>query len=104
MSRSPANEPLFRTINEAIRRGRWPDEPPGPAGFRCECARLGCARMIDVPVAEYERIRNDPRRFVLANGHEQVEFETVVARRGDYVVVEKRGDAGKLAEITDPRR
>jgi hypothetical protein len=103
MGRSAANEPLFRTINEAIRRGRWPGEPPGPAGFRCECARLGCTRIINVPIAEYERVREDPRRFVVATGHEQAEFETVVARGGGYVVVEKRGDAAELAEMTDPR-
>jgi hypothetical protein len=71
--------------------------------FRCECARLGCTEIIELSVDEYEEVRANPRRFIVADGHQQPEFETVVERRSDYLVVEKRDEAGRMAEVTNPR-
>jgi hypothetical protein len=101
--RIAANESAYREINEGIQRGQWPGEEGSPVAFRCECARLGCNRLVELPLAEYERIRSHSRRFLLINGHELPEAETVVERRGEYVVVEKRDQAGAFAEATDPR-
>jgi hypothetical protein len=36
-------------------------------------------------------------------GHQLPEFETVVDERPGYVVVQKRGGAGTVAEQLDPR-
>ena len=58
-----------------------------PVGFRCECARLGCNLLVEVPLAEYEHIRSDPRQFVMIPGHEMPEVETVVERTRTYVIV-----------------
>ena len=52
---------------------------------------------------EYERIRSTARRFVVVAGHEAEAVETVVETGEGYVVVEKRDQAGRLAEASDPR-
>jgi hypothetical protein len=101
--RIAANEAAFRDINEAIERGQWPGES-GPVTFRCECAHLGCNQLIELSIAEYKQIREHSRRFFVAAGHEAPETEVVVETRGSYVVVEKVGQAGEVAERTDPGR
>lgn len=100
--RLTANEDTFREVNEGIARGQWPGENK-PVSFRCECARLGCNLLIEVTLPEYERVRGHARRFIVAPGHELPEVEEVVERRSGYVVVEKGGEAGELAERLDPR-
>ena len=101
--RAAANEATIRDVNEAIERGQWPGERDSPATFRCECARLDCNQMIALTPIEYEEVRQHPRRFVLVPGHEIAEIEPVVERRASYLVVEKRGDAGELADERDRR-
>jgi hypothetical protein len=96
------NEGLFREVNEAIERGQWPGEEDSRTAFRCECARLDCNRMISLTPREYERIRSTPRRFVVVSGHEVETVETVVETGDGYAVVEKRDEAGRLAEASDP--
>jgi hypothetical protein len=98
-----ASEALFREVNEAIERGRWPGDEDEQSAFRCECARRDCAELLPLTPREYERIRANARRFVLLPGHEDRGVETVVARTTDYVVVEKTGEAALEAEATDPR-
>lgn len=96
------NEAIFRDINEVLEQGRWPAERHRSA-FRCECARLGCNQMIEVSPADYEQIRMNPRRFLVAPGHEIEGAEVVVQAHDGYIVVEKIGAAGEVAELTDPR-
>lgn len=97
------NETVYRELNEAIEHGRWPGEERRSA-FRCECARAGCAQMLQLSSEEYERLRAHPRRFALVMGHEDPRVEDVVESHAPrYVVVEKRGQAGRIAEDTDPR-
>jgi predicted LPLAT superfamily acyltransferase len=101
--RAGANESAFREVNEAIERGQWPGDEADQVSFRCECAELGCTEIIELTVSEYERVRANPRRFIVAVGHEQPDVEVVVERLADYVVVEKRDRAADLAEANDPR-
>jgi hypothetical protein len=98
-----ANEAVFREINEGIERGRWPGEEDAPTSFRCECARLGCAELVELSIRDYERIRSNPRRFIVLPSHERLEVEIVVERRPGYFVVEKLDQAGETAVQTDPR-
>lgn len=102
--RAAANESVFREINEGIERGQWPGEEEALVSFRCECARLGCNDLIELSVREYERIRANPRRFMVLPGHERTEVETVVEREPGFLVVEKVDQAAEKAEDTDPRR
>ena len=98
-----SNEAVFREVNEGIERGQWPGDEARTVGFRCECARLGCNLLVELTLPEYERIRSDPRHFLMIPGHELPEIETVVAREPNYIVVEKRDEAGEQAEDSDPR-
>jgi hypothetical protein len=101
--RVAANEATIRDVNEGIERGQWPGEEDRTVGFRCECARLGCNQLVELSVREYEEIRAHPRRFVVAPGHENPDVETVVEARSGYVIVEKRDQAGEVADARDPR-
>ena len=98
-----ANEAVFREINEGIERGQWPGEEDAPVSFRCECARLGCNELIELSVRSYERVRSNPRRFIVLPGHERLDVEIVVERNHGYLIVEKVDQAGQLARETDPR-
>jgi hypothetical protein len=97
------NEALFRSINERIEAGTWPTAPSDVVAFRCECAALGCNVLVELTIADYESVRANPRQFLLAPGHEIPAIEQVIRRTDDYVVVQKVGDAGRVADATDPR-
>ncbi len=101
--RLAANETVFREVNEGIERGQWPGEGRDAVSFRCECARLGCNLLLELPLAEYEEVRAHPRRFLMIDGHQVPELEEVVLRRPGYVVVQKLDEAGQQAEAADPR-
>ncbi len=98
-----ANEALARRVNEAIERGQWPGEEDQRTAYRCECPRFDCNQLIELTPADYEQIRAHPRRFVVFPGHERPEVETVIRVTPAYVVVAKGGEAGAVAEATDPR-
>ena len=96
-------ESVKREVNEAIESGLWPDERDEIVRMRCECGSHECIAFIDVHVAEYEDVRRHPRRFCIASGHQIPEVEAVVGRTPRYIVVEKTGGAGEVAERSDPR-
>jgi len=101
--RAAANEATIRNVNEGIERGQWPGEEDTPVGFRCECARLGCNQLVELTVREYEEIRAHPKRFMVVPGHEFSDLESVIEARPRYIIVEKRDQAGEVAEARDPR-
>jgi hypothetical protein len=80
------NETRFREINEAAQPMRVTS---GSGRFVCECADRSCMAWLTIPGDEYEAVRQDPRRFIVAPTHELPDIETVVARHQGYVVVEK---------------
>jgi hypothetical protein len=97
------NEALFRSINERIEAGTWPSAQSELAAFRCECAALGCNIMLEMTLGEYEAVRLNARHFIVAPGHEVPGVEMIVRGTETYLVVEKVGDAGEVADDTDPR-
>ncbi len=103
-ARLGANEAVFRQVNEGIERGQWPGEEDSPISFRCECAQLGCNELLELSVNGYESVRANPRRFIVVPGHQRPDIEHVIDVRPGYVIVEKRDQAGTVAEETDPRR
>src|SRR5262249_12517467 len=100
--RRARNEALFREGNERIEDAAR-TAPPGAAQLLCECSDPTCAQAIPLTLAAYEAVRAVPTRFVVAPGHETDGIEHVVERHHEYVVVEKDGAAGEVAEETDPR-
>jgi hypothetical protein len=98
------NEDFFRSVNERIREVAGKHGPDDHVyEFICECADSTCTTRVELTSREYERVRTDGRRFVIAPGHELSRIETVVDEGGDHVVVEKIGEAGEIAEALDPR-
>jgi hypothetical protein len=101
------NEALFREVNERIK------EVSGQAvaldggveiQFVCECSDEGCSEPIELTLPEYETVRAEPTHFVVALGHvSEPDDEHVVREAEAYVVVEKSGDAGEVAEEEDSR-
>lgn len=95
------NESTFRQVNERV-EGLAEGLDLSPE-FVCECGRPECDARLAVPLDEYERVRAHGRRFIVAAGHERPEVEKVIDERGVWLVVEKTGAAGEVAEEEDPR-
>lgn len=95
--RMTANEALARRINEAIEYER-PRNGDSGERFVCECVSKDCTEPLDLAIDEYVRVRSHPRRFIVLEGHEEPAIESIVEIHPGYVVVEKRGEAGRLAE------
>jgi hypothetical protein len=104
-ARLARNEVSYRDANERRRGAHVGDvEREEEVRFVCECPDLTCDRGVRVSLPEYEAIRSHPRRFLVAPGHEVTEIEVVLERHGDRLtVVEKRDEAGEVAERADPR-
>lgn len=101
--RAARNEALFREVNENIarleeRHGTTAAEPV----FLCECANADCTDRVPVEPEVYTRVREQPKLFILIPGHEDRKLERVVETHRDYVIVEKIGAAGEVAEQTQP--
>ncbi|MCW3009676.1 MAG: hypothetical protein JWO90_80 [Solirubrobacterales bacterium] len=97
------NESSFRRVNETLRAGKTLADASKRFPFRCECGVLGCNRLVELTLPEYEAVRSNPKRFFLIDGHEITETEHVVERRERYTVVEKEDAGAEVAIDTDPR-
>lgn len=95
-------EGVLRQVNEGIERGVWPGDDGDLVRMRCECGRGNCNDYIAIRVAEYERTRANPRRFLLCDGHQTDRIETVVEHHPRYIVVEKTLQAAAEAAKADP--
>ena len=100
------NEAMFREVNERLRElGESFAMVSERASFVCECADGECAEPIELSLPDYERVRSNPRHFVVVDGHVRPDIEFVAYELPPYLVVEKHD--GALEEIvvaTDPRR
>jgi hypothetical protein len=92
------NEALARRINDRIEYQR-PRNGESSDSFICECVRVDCGGVLDLSIEEYARVRSHPRRFIVIPGHEEPAVETTVELHPGYRVVEKRGEAGRIAEV-----
>ena len=103
--RAALNQSLFREVNERIAElsQRFADELR-PNQYVCECLNTDCSATIELPLDEYERLREDGARFFVLPGHEDPAVEDIVETTEQYVIVEKIGVASAVAESTSPRR
>ena len=99
------NNALFRVANEEIvaKAAEWNMDGLLPA--LCECADPRCTTVVRVTPRRYEAVRSDPRWFLNAPGHEVNDqgWAYVISENDRFVVVEKVGEVGELAEELDPR-
>jgi hypothetical protein len=97
-------EAVFREVNEAIARTADGMDSV-KADFVCECSDPHCAHRLTAELEDYERVRAEPTRFLLAPGHEREEVERVVEEEGEYAVVEKfEPVVAEIVRAMDPRR
>ena len=100
---SAKTESLFRDVNERIAETSERFESD-EAQFMCECSDSGCAERLEVPLAEYEQVREDPTTFVLNPKHVEPEIEKIVKHRHGYAVVRKVDDVvARIVRGLDPR-
>jgi hypothetical protein len=96
ITRVAENEAAFRAANEKLRivfENADQDELP----FLCECGDFICTQVVAVTLDIYERVREEPARFLVSPGHKQLDQETVVETGDGYEVIEKSGLAGEIA-------
>jgi hypothetical protein len=104
--RMAANEATFRDANERIQERARELDFEDPVPFLCECGEPSCRAILRLRLDEYEAIRRDGRRFFVVAEHEETAAAAghVTERHDDYLVVEKTGRAGEVAEDRDPRQ
>jgi hypothetical protein len=81
-------EAIFRNVNERIAESAHRFDAD-EAEFVCECGDRSCTHRLETPLEDYERVREQPTKFLLAPGHENEAIEKVVERRRCFHVVEK---------------
>jgi hypothetical protein len=97
-------ESLFRDVNERIAEAAK-ELGTSYAEFVCECADPACDERFAAHLEEYETVRSDGRRFLVAPGHDEPAIERVVEVEPDHRVVQKDEDDRVEREVTklDPR-
>ena len=103
---SAQDQALWREVNERLKELNEAFEHVArDSEFLCECANRTCMEHITMSVDEYERVRRVPTHFLVLPGEEHIfgAIERVVEEHDGYVVVEKFGDAGRMATKLDPR-
>ena len=102
--RKGENEAFFRELNERLEQ-RAAEKQAASDAFEivCECSLETCTQRLSVTFAEYESVREDETRFVVAVGHADPRIERIVSATVGYDVVEKLGVAAEVAAERDPR-
>ena len=95
------NNAVFRDANDEIDTAAEDHglDDGRPVPFICECSDPRCTQIISLTLEEYRGVRNNPRWFVHALGHEEAIPGVVQAieRNDRYLLVEKVGHAGEVA-------
>jgi hypothetical protein len=86
--RRDLNQDLFREVNERIAElAATLDAHEGPPSFFCECRRLGCREMLEIPLRLYAIVRDDDDLYVVLPGHENRDQEQTVSDQGAFLIV-----------------
>jgi hypothetical protein len=96
-------EALFRNVNEGIKDASYRLDT-NAGRFVCECGDPNCTDRIEVPLDEYESVRDHPTRFVVSPGHVKGPVEKIVKRNRAYSVIDKIDRAvARIAKQLNPR-
>jgi uncharacterized protein (DUF1499 family) len=97
-ARLARNEDFFREVNARIsEKAESHGVDSHEYEFFCECSDATCAERVTLTLSEYEHIRAEPTRFVVKKNHVVIEIEHIVEVVPDHVVIEKHGEAGRIA-------
>ena len=102
--RDARNQALFREVNEKIQQlpeGLGADEHDR---LICECANTDCMKPIELTRAEYERVRGDASRFIVALNHQNPQTESVVEQNERFAVVQTYAGASSRIAREPERR
>jgi hypothetical protein len=97
------NEIVFRDANEVIAHAGPSRVLPDMIEVVCECSDRDCRRVLTMPFAEYEWLRQNPWRFVVLPGHDAPAVERVAELHDAYAIVEKHPETRQQVESADPR-
>ena len=96
-------ESRFREVNERIAESA--DEVGREqAALVCECADPECGHLIEASLEDYEQVRSDGARFVVAPEHHVPEHEEVIESRPGYRIIQKLQAVGETARRRNPRQ
>lgn len=99
--RAARNQALFRAVNEKIRQlNESFGEVVGSYAITCECSRLDCVEIVEIPEDAYRAVRENPRTFVVLPEHVEHDVERVISPHGGYTVVEVLGQGARVVEAT----
>ena len=92
--RAIRNEELFREVNLRIAELQGEGDShnltvDGLLPLVCECVHTGCTTPLEVDPTTFQQVHANPRRYIVAPGHEDLDLESIVERRDGYVIVEK---------------
>src|SRR2546423_4598557 len=97
---SARDQALYRAVNEQLKvLNESFVTVTRESEFLCECADRNCMEHVTMTLDEYEQVRRLPTHFLVLPGERHIflEIERVVEEHDGYVVVEKFGDAGRMA-------
>ena len=104
--RAARNQSLYREINERVEAINLAFDSVLPLGdWICECANETCMKRLSLTHEEYETLRADGARFAVLPHEDHVlpEVERIAERHERYWVVEKIGEAARVAHEINPR-
>jgi hypothetical protein len=97
-ARLAQNEHVCREVNEKVNEvAQAQGSDSHSFVLVCECSDIRCAERVLITLLEYEQIRAEPARFVVKKHHGIPEIEHVVETVPGHVVIEKPGEAGRIA-------
>jgi hypothetical protein len=102
--RAARNEEVFRRVNRRIEEGAEQHAVSGSQPFLCECSRVSCVETIEIPPERYAAIIRERYHFVVIPGHEEPRVERTVRNEGDFLVVEKVGEAREQIDRDHPQQ
>jgi len=100
--RAARNQALFRAVNDKILElnEKTSGEFVGSVAIACECSRIDCLELLEIPPNAYRGVRENPRTFAVLAGHADPAVERVVGVHDGYAVVEVLGQGAQVAEAT----
>ena len=99
--RAARNQALFRAVNEKmLELNEIFGAIAGTFSIACECARMDCVALMEIPPDAYRVVRQSPRTFAVCPDHVEADVERVVSTHDGYAVVEVTGHGVVVAEAT----